>query len=372
MVEVAKVGWRTRRPELVALVCASIIALVACSGGPAGGGSSWQSASGLPPSLGGALSSITVQGSTFFAAGYRGVRGPGLVWSSADGRAWTAAPESATLASFPLRAVTTGPKGLLALGNDCSGGGECGLDRSNSFLSADGSTWTPGGQVSGIVQRTWDAVWASSQFVAVGGDGNTEPDTGRISTSPDGVTWTLAAAPSMAASQIQSVAAGKRAVVAVGRTQLEDGTWRAASWASADGQIWNASDSQASLRGGNMLAVVAGGPGFVAVGTGADGAAAWTSADGLTWTAVADGPDLKGATMDAVATTSNGLIAAGYDSAGSVTWSSSDGTTWGRDGELPNSSKTEATAVGSIGQTVVVVGRASPAGTDQAYIWVRQ
>ncbi len=361
--------WQTRRLGLLALICGSMIALAACS---AGGGSSWQSVSGLPPSLGGALSSITVQGSTFFGAGYRGVRGPGLVWSSADGRTWTAAPDSAILASSPLRAVTTGPKGLLALGNDCSGGGECGLDHSDSFLSADGMTWTAGGEVSGSLQRAWNAVWADSQFVAVGSDGNSDPNSGRITTSPDGVTWTMAAVPSVSASQVQSVAAGKRAVVAVGHSQLADGTWRAASWASADGQIWNASDSQASLRGGDMLAVVAGGPGFVAVGTGADGAAVWTSTDGLTWTAVADGPDLKGATMDAVTTTSNGLIAAGYDSDGSVTWSSSDGSTWTRDGELPNSSKTQATAVGSIGQTVVVVGGASPAGTDQAYVWVRQ
>ena len=121
-----------------------------------------------------------------------------------------------------------------------------------------------------------------------------------------------------------------------------------------------------------MLAVAAGGPGFVAVGTGADGAAAWTSTDGLTWTAVADGPDLKGATMDAVTTTSNGFEAAGYDSDGARLWSSTDGSTWSRDGVLPSAARTQATAVASIGQTVVVVGRASPSGTDQAYIWVRQ
>ncbi len=365
-------AWRRRRPELVALVCGSIIVLAACSGGPAGGGSSWQSVSSLPPSLGGALSSITVQGSTFYAAGYRGVRGPGLVWSSADGRAWTAAPESSTLAAFPLRAVTTGPKGLLALGNDCSGSGECGLEFSNSFLSPDGSTWTAGGLVGGSLVGMWDAAWTGTLYVAVGRDGNSEPDTGRLSTSPDGVTWTMATVPSIDASQAQSVAAGKQVVVAVGHSQLADGTWRAASWASADGQTWKASDSQASLRGGDMLAVVAGGPGFVAVGTGADGAAAWTSTDGLTWTAVADGPDLKGATMDAVTTTSNGFEAAGYDSDGARIWSSTDGSTWSRDAVLPNAAKTEATAVASIGQTVVVVGRASPAGTDQAYVWVRQ
>jgi hypothetical protein len=363
-------GWRTRRLERVALVCGSIIALAACSGGSTGGGSSWQSVSTLPPSLGGRLSSITVQGSSFFAAGYRGVRGPGIVWSSANGQTWTAAPDSATLATSPLRAVTTGPKGLLALGNDCSGGGECGLDNSGSFLSADGTTWTPGGQVSGNLQRAWNTAWASSQFVAVGSDGNSEPDTGRITTSPDGMTWTMADVPSIDASQIQSVAAGKQTVVAVGHSQLSDGTWRAASWASTDGQTWKASDSQASLQGGDMLAVVAGGPGFVAVGTGADGAAAWTSTDGLTWTAVADGPDLKGATMDAVATTSNGLVAAGYDSDGALVWSSTDGSTWSQDGVLPNAAKTQATAVASIGSTVVVVGGASPAGTDQAYIWV--
>ena len=215
-------GCRTQRLGPLTLVCGSVIALAACSGGSTGAGSSWQSVSSLPPSLGGALSSITVQGSTFFAAGYRGVRGPGLVWSSTDGRAWTAAPELA-LATSPLRAVTTGPKGILALGNDCSGGGECGLDHSQSYLSADGTTWTAGGEVSGSLQRagdgsTWQAAPANSgldaanlsRIVALGSEvialGTSTGGDSAAWVSSDGATWArLATGSAFASAQITAV-----------------------------------------------------------------------------------------------------------------------------------------------------------------------
>lgn len=371
-------GWKSRAARAVALGSASIIALAACSGAttrsasgtaPAGGSASgWQSVTGLPASLSGSLQSIAVQGSTFVAVGDRGVRGPGIAWSSPDGQAWTAAPTSPALASFPLRVVTTGPKGLLAIGNDCSGSGECGLDKSVSFLSPDGSTWTAGGLIGGDLVGMWDAVWTGSMYVAVGRDGNSEPDSGRILTSPDGLKWTDASL--VPSSQIQSVAADKAAVVAVGHTQLADGNWRVASWTSSDGQTWKPAADQPSLAGGDMLGVVAGSSGFVAVGSGANGAAVWTSPDGLTWSQVADGPDLQGAVMDAVATTATGLVAVGYTSDAAAIWSSTDGTPWSRVADLPNASNAQAVAVASLGKTVVVVGGASPAGIDQAYVWV--
>jgi hypothetical protein len=91
-----------------------------------------------------------------------------------------------------------------------------------------------------------------------------------------------------------------------------------------------------------MKSVAAGGPGLVAVGTDSssdDGAAAvWTSVDGITWSRVAHDEAIFGGTgrqaMHAVVAGGPGLVAVGTDwptdDADGMVWTSVDGITWSR------------------------------------------
>jgi hypothetical protein len=105
-------------------------------------------------------------------------------------------------------------------------------------------------------------------------------------------------------------------------------------WRSVDGTQW---DEVAVLQG-FVIALVPGGPGFVAVGSRAgldylNGALAWSSSDGIVWTESPDvpGPDL--AAMIDVAPFADGFVAVGaarneQEPDQGVTWRSEDGISW--------------------------------------------
>jgi hypothetical protein len=135
---------------------------------------------------------------------------------------------------------------------------------------------------------------------------------------------------------------------------------------SPDGFSWERSEfSDAGMR---MVAVVAGGPGFVAVGSWCDPTgdvcmadpAVWTSSDGMEWARVASdetvfpgcssldtipmsqhneslmdlmrggcGSD-RPAEIENVSATPHGLVAVGLDPGGVIQWHSTDGTNWTR------------------------------------------
>jgi len=119
-----------------------------------------------------------------------------------------------------------------------------------------------------------------------------------------------------------AVVAGGPGLVAVGRGEAT-GDSDAAVWTSVDGLTWERIPNEGSVFGGapgyqDMVAVVAGGPGLVAVGSdrlggGDSDAAVWISADGFTWVrvphdeAVFGGPGDQG--MSYVAVTDSGLVA---------------------------------------------------------------
>jgi hypothetical protein len=92
----------------------------------------------------------------------------------------------------------------------------------------------------------------------------------------------------------------------------------------------------ARYQGGqaDVLDVVAGGPGYAAVGflDTAQGprAAAWASLDGRRWTLVADVPANGGSVVRSVASGSNGLVAVGVAGREAAAWRSGDGLTWQR------------------------------------------
>ena len=129
------------------------------------------------------------------------------------------------------------------------------------------------------------------------------------------------------------VVAGGPGFVAVGYENRN-----AAVWTSTDGLVWERVPHRRERFGGEgnqqMSAVATAGPGLVAVGTDNDDAAIWTSPDGLDWTRVAtDDPDLRGDGTQFITDVTgvrNGIVAVGGGGSGPVAFRSTDGLDWER------------------------------------------
>lgn len=147
-------------------------------------------------------------------------------------------------------------------------------------------------------------------------------------------------------SSMSAVAWGQEMWVAGGIEWNESSGQDGVIWTSSDGFNW----SRATLPdpGLGIMGLVAGGPGFVAVGSSesVDGDAMpgahsgiWTSVDGTIWARVPDGPIFANALINAVVTGGPGLIAVGstidaVDVNGvfvPAIWTSTDGLTWTRE-----------------------------------------
>lgn len=150
----------------------------------------------------------------------------------------------------------------------------------------------------------------------------------------------------------------------------------AAIWVSADGMDWQRADLSGDAGLGEISSLIAGGPGFVAVGGHCcpDRAAVWTSADGLAWSRAPEQESLAGAAMTGVASWSGGLVAVGCLADRGCTapavWTSVDGQTWERVSlplELGPVVLDDVTATGSV---LVAVGSSDPLGQSPAAILV--
>jgi hypothetical protein len=212
-------------------------------------------------------------------------------------------------------------------------------------------------------------------LVAVGWTG-TSPDEGHVDgeaavwTSADGITWELSPnqGDGFTDGQMVSVIAGGPGFVAVGGVE-RDGGFDAAIWTSPDGLTWSRVPHDESMLGdAGMQDVTVGGPGLVAVGVVESSAAVWTSVDGTKWTRVphdlavfGDDGDLS---MSAVTAGGPGLVAVGMDGSGGTAdaaiWTSVDGIVWERvphDEDLFGGSGNQgAGSVAVVGTRVVAVG----------------
>lgn len=157
-------------------------------------------------------------------------------------------------------------------------------------------------------------------------------------TPQPGLTWErIADAPDLqvAGGGMTSVVAGAPGFVAVGRGYERDRSF-AVAWASADGFTWTRVPDTPDFDGAGIDAVVAGGPGFIAVGGGCcpDRAVVWISPDGVRWSRVPHSPVLDEAIMKVVTAWDEGFLALGWEAyteaAGTLLWGSPDGITWSR------------------------------------------
>ncbi len=327
------------RGRLGLAILAPTLAIAACSGSS----SAWAPASALPGAAGATLNAVTTGSadtSLFVAGGtapVSGETGHAAAWSSTDGKTWTQAPDIPSFSQAQFLAVAPGPSGFMAVGASCANG-ECGGQM--AWTSIDGHTWLQGQGIAsapGIIPQTRTVIADGSGWI-VGGlwfTGAADNHPPAIWTTTDGATWTAATLPdatdasgaALLSGVVTGVATSAARKVAVGSVD-EGGGNRAAAWASADAQAWTPATVDPSFAGASMSAVVAGGPGFVAVGRNGDGAASWTSTDGTTWQPDASGPGFAGAQMTAIAASGGRLVAVGYDGTGALTWTSSDGRTW--------------------------------------------
>lgn len=143
-----------------------------------------------------------------------GVSPNAAVWSSDDGRTWTAVPRIDGAAGSQMTAVVAGPRVLVAVGSSAAPRGQA------AWTSTDGVTWTRAPHAEALAPDIApggmrDIIVVDDLFVAVGATGG--PNDAMIWTSPDGTTWTRA---TLAASQrtgsIIAVATSGTRIAAVG------------------------------------------------------------------------------------------------------------------------------------------------------------
>ncbi len=236
-----------------------------------------------------------------------------------------------------------------------------------------------------------DIVEAGPGLVAVGRDGVDGELNAAVWTSPDGTEWTRlpydeAVFGGTGSQAMFGVAVGGPGLVAVGY-DASGGDADAAVWTSTDGREWTRVAHDEAVFGGaddqDMYSIVAGGPGFVAVGddysTGESNAAVWTSPDGVTWTRVSDA--VLGSTgtqiMETVTVGGPGLVVVGYEHAGTdfngAVWTSTDGASWVRvvdtDSALGGTNDQAILGVAGNESGLVAVGYDSSGGDWDTTVW---
>jgi hypothetical protein len=240
------------------------------------------------------MAALAAGGPGLVAAGYDSSGGDrdAAVWVSPDGLAWDRVPGNEGVfgggADQTIWSVTAGGPGLVAAGYDSSGG-----DRDAAvWVSPDGLAWdrVPGNEGvfgGGADQTIWSVTAGGPGLVAVGDDVSGGDGDAAVWTSPDGLAWSRVPADGavfggVADQSLQAVASGGPGLVAVG-FDFAGGDQDGAVWSSADGLVWSRASVEEAVLGGTnnqfMRRVMAGGPGLVVVGADSSGG----DRDGAVW-----------------------------------------------------------------------------------------
>jgi hypothetical protein len=270
--------------------------------------------------------------------------GPG-VWRSTDGRVWERlqvdfGPGFVDTYSEPIAAIAAGPQGYVMVGYALvAGPGGDPEARATAWASPDGVTWTRADHNEGLTL---------GQCLDTG----EQPDCGGM----------------------RAVAATPTGYVAVGY-RYEAGTTRSpAAWTSPDGLEWTLAMAGLDYDG-DLSAVVAGGPGIVAVGSicqpsclGANDGVAAVSSDGSTWTfaAIAGAPGLQDVASVGGSTFAIGARGPDADPQAELhVWRTDDGAAWQRVTGLPSISEVvgyRAVDLAAAADRMVVTGWAEVSG----------
>jgi hypothetical protein len=276
------------------------LALVGCgvaAPGTSPRGTSWSRHEGMAamPHVMGVGSGVVV--------GFRGdERGLEAVRST-DGITWTSVAaidplDKARVADIAAK-TGEGPDAFVAVGSSTD---QSEIGRAAAWVSDGTGGWKRApdgpdlGNASGSGGSDMTAVaWGQGKWVAGGAEWNESVGQDGVTwTSPDGFNWSRATLPD-AGLGIMSLVAGGPGFVAVGSSESVEGDLMPGAhsgiWTSVDGTIWTRVPDGPIFANSTISAVVSGGPGLVAVGSTLDAIddqgvfapAIWISADGLTW-----------------------------------------------------------------------------------------
>ena len=364
----------------------------------------WQRVTPGDETLPSGMEEVVVGGPGLVAVGGDGSGGDfdAAVWVSSDGNAWDRVAHDDLVFGGPgdqiVRDLTAGGPGLVAIGFDTSGDDWDAV----VWTSADGLAWTRVPDTNDVfggpgMQVAHGMVASERGIVAVGVETDEEGDQDvAVWTSPDGLTWMRVphdedvfggegnqAAHAVTHGDFGFVAAGYDAELAGGGADFD-----AAMWVSPDGERWSRVPHDEATFGGpdwqGTDTVIAGGPGLVALGWSEDDGpydvVVWSSVDGAEWARAApDAQELGGEgeqIVRALIEADLGLVAVGRDAADgdddAAIWISTDGVTWIQlhDESFGGPDAQEIRGVTVFGDLIVAVGVDRSTGPPTAAIWV--
>ncbi len=240
-------GRRVGTTAAVVVGCAVVISLASCSGSPAGRGRAAESTTTLAEPVTTLVVSATTAPPPTSSTSTT-TANPALVWGEGG---WVLVPSLGddTYTDFPIRAIATGPDGIVAAGvavTDQSG--DAAEAQPLVWATDDGINWTQAnlGTEPGEVN---DIAWGNDVYIAVGGSGFNAS----VWLSLDGVVWDQVTipAPERTFARINSVVAVADGFFAAGfeRSWPDDPGWEeadsdAAVWFSSNGLDWEHIDDQ--------------------------------------------------------------------------------------------------------------------------------
>jgi hypothetical protein len=218
------------------------------------------------------MRSVTAGGPGLVAVGAHGV-GPGhnhaLVWTSVDGITWSRVPhDNAIFGASEMEAVTVGGPGLVAVGTAFLNADEE-SPAAAVWTSVDGITWSRVPHDEAVFGRgpMRDVTVGGPGLVAVGDTWSENGTDAVVWTSVDGITWSRVPHDEAVFGEdrtMHGVTAGGPGLVAVGETHVPS---LAAAWVSDDGITWSAVPHNGAVFGrANMYSATVAGSGLVAVG----------------------------------------------------------------------------------------------------------
>jgi hypothetical protein len=304
-----------------------------------------------------------------------------VAWRSPDGAIWWRVDGQPGFEHAVIQDVAWSGGVLVAVGYDDSDPG--GARTTRIWMSRDGGAWTVLPQDTIPPKTRLNAVMGTANGFLAAGAATT--DDGR----DDGATWAPAtgddaAFGDTALSDIVDTGAG---LIGLATVPADPSGSRPALWRSDIGTQWASIALADDAFGSDVAAVaqiIAGGPGYIAVGTTIDttspqdpvstllwpptDGAIWTSQDLRTWERVEPGRAMFGGeTQEAISSVlavRDGFLAFGMAGGGAAGWSSVDGRRWERI-DLPDARD------GAIAGAVVMNGRVLGVGgiADGPAVW---